>query len=88
MYNKDNQIRSKTSMLKSRLNDYVDAYILVKGIRTVAKETDAAPNNANKKVIFKNYTLFTSYASYAIYKQNKQSTSRWCLICWYSNANV
>ena len=81
MYNKDNQIRSKTSMLKSRLNDHVDAYILVKGIKTVAKETDASPNNANKKVIFKNYTLFTSYASYAIYKQNKQSTSRWCLIC-------
>ena len=45
------------------------------------KKQDAAPNNANKKVIFKNYTLFTNYASYAIYKQNKQSTSRWCLKC-------
>ena len=35
MYNKDNQIRFKTSMLRSILCDYSDAYILVKGIVTV-----------------------------------------------------
>ena len=29
----------------------------------VAQETAAAPNNANKKVIFKNYTPFTSCIS-------------------------
>ena len=34
-YNKDNQIRFKTSMLRSRLCDYSDSYILVKGTITV-----------------------------------------------------
>ena len=37
MYNKDNQIRIRTSMLRSGLCDYINAYILVK--RTI---TDAA----------------------------------------------
>ena len=37
-YNKDNQIRFKTSMLRSTLFDYSDAYILVKGTITVSKE--------------------------------------------------
>ena len=37
-YNKDNQIRFKTSMLRSSLFDYSDAYILVKGTITVSKE--------------------------------------------------
>ena len=41
-----------------------DAYILVKGTITVAKTgTAAAPNNADKKVIFKNYVPFTSCKS-------------------------
>ena len=35
-YNKDNQIWFKTSMLRSRLCDYSDAYILIKGTITVA----------------------------------------------------
>ena len=50
------QIRFKTSMLRSSLCDYSDAYILVKGNITVnntADDGDAA-NNTNKKVIFKN----------------------------------
>ena len=51
MYNKDNQIRFKTSMLRSSLCDYSGAYILVKGTITVAQETATAQNNANKKVI-------------------------------------
>ena len=34
-YNKDNQIRFKTSMLRSSLCDYSDSYILVKGTITV-----------------------------------------------------
>ena len=34
-YNKDNQIRFETSMLRSSLCDYSDAYILVKGTITV-----------------------------------------------------
>ena len=59
MYNKDNQITLKTSMLRSSLCDYSDAYIFVKGTITVVKATAAAPNNANKKVIFKSCAPFT-----------------------------
>ena len=65
-YNPNSQIRFTTSMLRSSLCDYSDAYILVKGTITVANT--AAPGadkktNANKKVIFKNYALFTSCIS-------------------------
>ena len=35
-------------MLRSSLSDYSNAYILVKGIITVTKETAAAPNNVKK----------------------------------------
>ena len=63
MYNTNSQIKFKTSVLRSSLYDYSDAYILVKGTITVAQETAAAPNNANKKVIFKNYAPFTSCIS-------------------------
>ena len=41
-------------MLSSSLCDYNDSYILVKGTIKVAPATTAAPNKANKKVIFKN----------------------------------
>ena len=47
-------------MLRSSLCDYSDAYILVKETITVAQETAATPNNANKKVIFKNCASFTN----------------------------
>ena len=53
-YNKDNQIGFKTSMLRSSLCDYSNAYVLVKGTTTFAQETAAVLNNANKMVIFKN----------------------------------
>ena len=59
-YNEDNQIRFRTSLLRSSLCDYSDAYLLVKGTITVAPATTAAPNNANKKVIFKNCVPFTN----------------------------
>ena len=63
-YNINSQIRFKTSMLVTSLCDYSDAYILVKGTITVAKTGIAAtPNNANKKVIFKNCAPFTSCIS-------------------------
>ena len=39
-------------MLRSSLCDYSDSDIFVKGTITVAPATAAAPNNANKKVIF------------------------------------
>ena len=58
-FNEDNQIRFKTSMLRSNLCDNSDAYILVKGTIKVAQATAAAPNNDNKKVIFKNCAPFT-----------------------------
>ena len=51
-------------MLRSSLCDYSDAYILVKGTITAANTgTTAAPNNADKKVIFKNCAPFTSCIS-------------------------
>ena len=59
-----NQLRFKTSLLGSSLCDYSDAYILVKRTIAVAKETAAAaPNNGNKKVIFKNCAPFAACIS-------------------------
>ena len=53
-YNKDNQIRFKTLMLKWSLCDYNDAYILAKGTITVKNKTAwDQPSNGAKKVIFK-----------------------------------
>ena len=52
-YNTNSQIRFKTSLLRSSLCDYSNAYILVKGTITVVNTgTVVAPNNADKKVIF------------------------------------
>ena len=49
--NTDNLIRFKSSMLRTSLYDYSDAYILVKGtitvVNTASAEADA--NNTNKK---------------------------------------
>ena len=52
----NSQIKFKTTMLKSSLCDYSDAYVHVKGTITVnnTAATDADANNTNKKVIFKN----------------------------------
>ena len=63
-YSPNKQIKFKTSMLRSSLCDYGDAYILVKGNITVnntAAGGDA--NNTNKKVIFENCTPFTNCIS-------------------------
>ena len=44
------------------LCNYSDAYILVNGTKTVNNTgTAAAPNNRNKKVIFKNFLPFTNW---------------------------
>ena len=55
-YFDNKQIKFITSMLRSSLSDYGDAYILVKGNITVndTAGAGAAANNTNKKVIFKN----------------------------------
>ena len=64
-YNLNSQIKFKTTMLKSSLCDYGDAYILVKGTISVNNTAahSAAANNTNKKVIFKNCAPFTNCIS-------------------------
>ena len=64
-YNVNSQIKFKTTMLKSSLCDYSDAYSLVKGTITVNNiaAQGAAANNTNKKVIFKNCAPFTNCIS-------------------------
>ena len=64
-YNVNSQIKFKTTMLKSSLCDYSDAYILAKGTITVnnTAAADADANNINKKVIFKNCAPFTNSIS-------------------------
>ena len=63
-YNAWIQIKLKTSMIKSILCDYSDAYIHVKGSITVPNTgTAATPNNRNKKVIFKNCVPFINCIS-------------------------
>ena len=48
-YNVNSQIKSKTTMLKSSLCDYSDAYILVKGTITInGARADAAARQADK----------------------------------------
>ena len=64
-YSHNKQIKFKTSMLRSSLCDYSDAYILVKGNVTVKNTADdgADANNTNKNVIFKNCAPFTNSIS-------------------------
>ena len=64
-YDTGSQIKFKTTMLKSSLCDYSDAYIHVKGTITVnnTAAADADANNTNKKVIFKNCAPFTKCIS-------------------------
>ena len=56
-YSPNKYIRFKTAMLKSSLCDYSDAYIHDKGdiLDNNTAASDAAANNAAKKVVFKNY---------------------------------
>ena len=64
-YKENNQTRFTTSMLRSRLCDCSDAYIIVKGTITIANTADegAANNITSKKVIFKNCAPFTNCIS-------------------------
>ena len=61
-YDIGSEIKFKTTMLKSSLYDYSDAYIHVRGTiivnNTAAADADA--NNTNKKVIFKNCAPLTN----------------------------
>ena len=62
-----NDIKFKTTMLRSNLCDYADAYILVKRTITItgAGDDDAAKrlDERNKGVIFKNCASFTKCIS-------------------------
>ena len=64
-YNANSQIKFKTTMLKSSLCDYSDAYILVMGTISVNNTAGAGAgaNNINKKVIFKSCAPFTNCIS-------------------------
>ena len=64
-YNINSHIKFKTTVLKSSLCDYSDAYILVKGTITVnnTAAADADANSTNKKVVFKNCAPFTNCIS-------------------------
>ena len=66
-YNTNSQNKFKTSMLRSSLCDYSDAYILVSGTVTItaAGDDDAARrlDERNKAVIFKNCVPFTDCIS-------------------------
>ena len=64
-YSTGSQIKFKTTMLKSSLCSYSNAYILRKGNVTVDNTgaAGAAANNTNKKVIFKNCAPFTNCIS-------------------------
>ena len=64
-YAANKQIKFKTSMLRSSLCDYSDAYILVKGNISVNNTAgaNADANNTNKKVIFKYCAPFTDCIS-------------------------
>ena len=59
-YSVTSQIKFKTTMLRSSLSDYGDAYIFVKGeIKVDNTGSAVAPKNKNKKMIFKNCAPFT-----------------------------
>ena len=64
MYEINRHIRFKTLILKSSLHDY-SVYILAKVTLTVPNTAaaDADANNADKKVIYKYFSLFTYYIS-------------------------
>ena len=65
VYNVNSQIKFKTTMLKSSLCNYSDAYVLVKGTISINNTAaqGAAANNTNKKVILKNCGPFTNCIS-------------------------
>ena len=66
-YNTNSQIKFKTSMLRTSLCDYNDAYILVNGTITItaAGDNDAARrlDERNKGLIFNNCVPFTDCIS-------------------------
>ena len=60
-YNANKEIRTKTSMLRSDLCGFSDAYIVVKG--TITLEVDYDANKRNKNLAFKNNVPFINCIS-------------------------
>ena len=60
-YNVNREIRIKTSILRSDLRDYSDAYIIVKGDITLEGNNNA--NKRNKNLAFKNTASFINCIS-------------------------
>ena len=58
-YNTNSQVKFKASMLRLSLRHYSDAYILAKETISIAAQPGDNPDNANKKVVFKNCAPFT-----------------------------
>ena len=64
VYNIGSQIKFKTSIFRSSLYNYKDTHIFAKGTKTVPNTgIAAAPNNRNKKLIFRNFAPFTDCIS-------------------------
>ena len=61
-YNTNSQIKFKTSLLRSSLCNYSDAYILVSGTITFAV-LGASRGNNNIQLVFKNCAPFTNFIS-------------------------
>ena len=60
-YNINKQIRSKTSMLRSDLCDYNDAYIVVEGIITVSAEKKDRDERIRQAILKNNYHLLAAF---------------------------
>ena len=69
MYNTNSQTKIKTSMLRSHLCDYGDAYILLSGTITITEgpnditDVNTRADERNKLAIFKNCATFTDCIS-------------------------
>ena len=61
-YNTNSQIKFKTSLLRSSLCNYSDAYILVSGTITFAV-LGASRGNNDIQLVFKNCAPFTNFIS-------------------------
>ena len=60
-YGNNTQIRFETSTLRSNFCDFSDVYIVVKG--TIAVDGTANINKYDRKLVLKNFALFTSCIS-------------------------
>ena len=62
-YNSNSQFRFESSMLRSGLCNYGDAYILVSAT-IIIPNTETAPNSNNRKnIIIETYAPFTNFVS-------------------------